>query len=228
VFGRGRHRRRRGGRRVSQLTEAAALEAQDLEEDDGPVEGPYDESQAPDDGASRLDLGSVRLPLPEESQIQVEVDPAGPVRAVHILTEHGRITVNAFAAPRSEELWGRVSGEIARQLTADGGQVTELDGEWGPEVHAVTPQANVRFVGVDGPRWMLRGMAVGPADRHERLVEALYEMLRGTVVVRGAEALPAESQLPITLPPPMAEQLRQAAEAQQAQAQQPGRPGHAG
>jgi hypothetical protein len=215
VFGRGRHRRRRGGNRVSQLADDA-LEAQAPEED-GPVEGPFDESQAPDDGVSRLDLGSVRLPLPDGAQLQVEVDPAGPVRAVHLVTELGQITVTAFAAPRGEELWDRVSAEIGQQLSADGGQVTELDGEWGVEVHAVTPQVNLRFVGVDGPRWMLRGMAAAPADRHDRLVELLYEVLRDTVVVRGAEALPAESQLPIALPQPMAEQLKQAAAAREQQ-----------
>ena len=225
MFGRGRHRRRRGGRRVSQLTEAALEER----EADGDAEldgGPYDESRAPDDGVNRLDLGSIRLPMPEGSQLQVEVDPAGPVRAVHLVTEFGQITVTAFAAPRGEDLWEQVSEEIARQLAADGGKITQLDGEWGAEVHAVTPKVQLRFVGIDGPRWMLRGMAAAPADRHERLVELLYEVLRDTVVVRGAEALPAQSQLPITLPEPMAEQLRQAAAAQQ-QAQQP-QPGHAG
>ena len=49
---------------------------------DGPLAGPYDEDEAPDDGVTRLDLGSVRLPLPHEAQVQVEMDPAGPLRAV--------------------------------------------------------------------------------------------------------------------------------------------------
>lgn len=212
MFGRGRHRRRRGGKRVSQLADAAHSQdaANDGEPGLGPFDGPFDESEAPAEDGSLLDLGSVRLPLPEGAQLQVEVEPNGPVRAVHLLTELGQLTVNAFAAPRGEALWERVAAEIAGQLRADGNPVTELDGEWGLEVHAVTQQTTLRFVGVDGPRWMLRGVAAAPAERHDALVEALYEVLRRTVVVRGREALPVRSPLPLSLPQPMAEQLRRA------------------
>ncbi len=61
--------------------------------------GPYDEDEAPEDGLARLDLGSVRLPLPADAQVQVEMDPNGPLRAVHVLTPNGRFTVGAYAAP---------------------------------------------------------------------------------------------------------------------------------
>jgi hypothetical protein len=85
--------------------------------------GPYDEEDAPDDELARLDLGSVRLPVPDGSQLQVEMDPAGPVRAVHVVTPYGQITVNAYAAPRSGGLWEEVCGELADQLRGDGAAV---------------------------------------------------------------------------------------------------------
>lgn len=232
MFGRGRHHRREGGRRVEELTEAArqAAAARAAERANEPAQGPFDEADAPDDGLDLLDLGSVRLPLPEAAQLQVEVDPAGPVRAVHVLTEAGQLTVSAFAAPRGERLWDEVRAEILEQLRADGATARELAGPWGREVHAVTGQVLLRFVGVDGPRWLLRGVAAGQDPTHDDLVDLLYDVLRDTVVVRGGEAMPVRSPLPLTLPGPMAEQLRQVAAARQEQLQgqaqeQPGWPG---
>jgi len=215
VFGRGRHHRRQGGRRVAELTEAARQPAADPGTDDEPVDGPFDAAEVPEEDTSRLDLGSVRLPLPDGAQLQVEVDPAGPVRAVHVLTDLGQLTVSAFAAPRSEGLWDDVRAEIVAQLRADGATVDEVAGDWGREVHAVTGQVILRFVGVDGPRWLLRGVAAGQAPTNDQLVELLYEVLRDTVVVRGSEPMPVRSPLPLTLPGPMAEQLKQVTAAQQ-------------
>jgi len=206
---------------VYELTEAARQAAAEAGSAGGPApgHGPFDEADAPRDDLDRLDLGSVRLPLPDGAQLQVEIDPAGPVRAVHVLTDCGQLTVAAFAAPRSEPLWDDVRAEIVAQLHIDGAQVHEVRGEWGREVHAETPQVALRFIGIDGPRWMLRGLATGPASTHHELVAALYDMLRGTIVVRGAEPMPVRGPLPITLPEPMAEQLRQVAAARQEQQQ---------
>ena len=57
--------------------------------------GPWDEEDAPEDGLNRLDLGSVRLPVPDGAQLQVELNPDGTARAVHVITPSGQITVNA-------------------------------------------------------------------------------------------------------------------------------------
>ncbi|MGH3672883.1 MAG: DUF3710 domain-containing protein, partial [Pseudonocardiaceae bacterium] len=51
--------------------------------------GPYDVEEEPDDGWSRLDLGSLRLPIPEGAQLQVEVDRSGPLLALHLITGIG-------------------------------------------------------------------------------------------------------------------------------------------
>jgi hypothetical protein len=213
VFGRGRHHRRQGGRRVAELTEAWQEDALSAGTSQ-PMVGPFDEADAPDDGIPRLDLGSVRLPMPDGAQLQVEVDPTGPVRAVHLLTGHGQLTIGAFAAPRSEGLWKEVRAEITTQLRADGAIVEEVPGGWGRELHAVTAQVRLCFVGVDGPRWLLRGVAAAPAEAYDELVEQLYEVLRDTVVVRGVEPMPVRSPLPFTLPGPIAEQVKQTAAAQ--------------
>ncbi|QUH01323.1 DUF3710 domain-containing protein [Saccharopolyspora erythraea] len=177
--------------------------------------GPYDEAEAPDDGVERLDLGSVRVPVPEGGQLQVEVDPSGPVRAVHMVTQFGRLTVSAFAAPKSSPLWPEVSKELADQLRKDGARVHSEGGDWGPELVADSPKAALRFVGVDGPRWLVRGVAAGPAEHAKDCAKLLYAVLDETVVVRGDEPLPVRTPLPIELPEAIARHIQQAQQQQQ-------------
>jgi hypothetical protein len=176
--------------------------------DQGPLTGPFDAADEPEDGQLRLDLGSLRLPIPEGAQLQVEVDKAGPVRAVHLLTTLGQFTVTAFAAPRSGGLWAEVARELVARLRADGAAVSRVRGEWGEEINAVTPQGVFRFLAVDGPRWMLRGVASGPAESADARAAVLSDVVRETVVVRGSDPLPVRSPLPLRLPGPLAEQLK--------------------
>lgn len=178
--------------------------------------GPYDEDEVPDDGTARLDLGSVRLPLPSDAQVQVEMDPAGPLRAVHVLTPNGRFTVSAYAAPRSGELWPEISRELAEQLHGDGARVRRENGEWGIEIVAFVNDVLLRFVGVDGPRWMLRAVSAGPKESSAKAAEELRDIVRGTVVVRGAQPMPVRTPLPLQLPEQIAQHIAQT---------QPGGPG---
>ena len=177
---------------------------------DDDVFGPFDEAEAPDDGFARLDLGSVRLPLPPQSQIQVEVDPQGPVKAVHVLTPNGQYTIGAYAAPRSGELWPEISRELAEQLHSDGARVRRENGEWGIELVAFVNDALLRFVGVDGPRWMLRAVAASSKESSAAAAEELRDIVRGSVVVRGDQPMPVRTPLPIELPGEIAEHIEQA------------------
>jgi hypothetical protein len=180
-----------------------------------PEYGPFDAESAPADGVSRLDLGSVRVPVPEEAQLQVEVDQAGPVRAVHVLTATGQYTITAYAAPRSGQLWSQVRRELITELETQGARVRDVDGDWGREVVAMHSDLALHFIGVNGPRWLLRGVAAGPPERAAELAQRLRAMLRQTVVVRGDEPMPVRAPLPLTLPEPMAEQLKHLASGQQ-------------
>ncbi|HEY0805649.1 MAG TPA: DUF3710 domain-containing protein [Pseudonocardiaceae bacterium] len=177
---------------------------------DDPLAGPFDEDEAPDDGLARLDLGSVRLPLPPDAQVQVEMDPAGPLRAVHVLTPNGRFTVSAYAAPKSGELWPEVSAELAGQLDGDGARVRREIGEWGTELVAFVNEVLLRFVGVDGPRWMLRAVSAGPKDTSAKAAEELRDIVRGTVVVRGSQPMPVRTPLALSVPAEIAQYIEQA------------------
>jgi hypothetical protein len=209
----GRKRRTEGG----SAGRHAAPEADDTIEDgeydeeselSDVSDGPYDVADFDDDGVPRIDLGSVKVPVPDGSQVQVEMDPeTGGVRAVHVVTEQGQITVSAYAAPRSGGLWREVSAELAEQLRADGAKVNLGRGKWGLEISAIVGDVALRFVGVDRPRWMLRGVIAGPQSEAAGAVEVLREIVRRTIVDRGDAPMPVRTPLTITLPEAVAEHI---------------------
>jgi hypothetical protein len=164
------------------------------------LSGPFDETETPDDGLARLDLGSLLLPVPEDAQLQVEMDPPGVVKAIHVLLPGGQMTLTAYAAPRSGGLWEEVCGELASELKANGAAVRSATGEWGQELTANVGDLSLRFIGVNGPRWMLRGVVAGPPDQAAQAAHGLRTLVRGTVVVRGTAPIPVREPLPIQLP----------------------------
>jgi hypothetical protein len=162
--------------------------------------GPWDSEEAPRDGRQRLDLSSVQIPVPRGALLRCEPDPSGPLRAVHAMVPEGRLTVSAFAAPRTGGLWAELVEELAAQLESEGATIRRDRGEWGRELVARNGEVAARVIGVDGPRWMLRGVGTGPMAQALKLHAVLREMIRGTVVVRSPDPLPARSLLPLEIP----------------------------
>lgn len=188
--------------------------------------GPYDITDLPEGeqpAATRLDLGSVYLPMPEGAQLQVEMSPEGAPQNVHLVTQHGRITVSAYTAPKSPGQWREVASELAESLRADNAEVGIESGPWGREVAASTPNADLRFIGVDGPRWMVRCVVAGPAGAIAAdgpLVAIARSVLLDTVVDRGSDPHPVRTPLPVVLPQALVDQLRAAHQQQMAAQQQ--------
>lgn len=203
--------------------ETPDVAAQDADEE---LEGPFDIDDFDDPSVAavaRLDLGSVLIPMPEGGQVQVELNNTGAPSAIWVVTPNGRFTIAAYAAPKSAGLWREVASELADSLRKDTAKVSIEDGPWGREVVGVGAEnaGVVRFIGVDGYRWMIRCVVSGPHDRIDALVGQARDALADTVVRRGDTPMPVRSPLPIQLPEPMAAQLRAATEqaaAQQAQA----------
>jgi hypothetical protein len=178
--------------------------------------GPFDIEDFDDPATAaegRLDLGSVLLPLPASAQLQVELTETGVPSAVWVVTVNGRFTVAAYAAPKTGGLWREVAGELAESLRKDGAEVSILDGRWGREVVG-TASGVVRFIGVDGYRWMIRCVVNGSPESVDVLTEQAREALEDAVIRRGDTPLPVRTPLPVQLPEPMASQLREAAAAQ--------------
>jgi Protein of unknown function (DUF3710) len=176
--------------------------------------GPYDVAEVPAD-ESKLDLGSLRIPVVEGVEVRVQASPEGVVQQVVLVHGDSALQLAAFAAPRSEGIWDEVRAEIRQSLRADGVNAEEVAGEYGPELRARvrTPDGptDLRFLGVDGPRWMVRGVYQGAAAVDPDVAGLLADCLHGLVVDRGQEAKPVREALPLRLPHELAEQAGAAA-----------------
>lgn len=211
--------------------EGSASPASDDDESDGPFDiEDFDDPAVAIQG--RLDLGSVLIPMPEAGQVQVEVTEAGVPSSVWVVTPNGRFTIAAYAAPKSAGLWREVAGELADSLRKDSAKVSIVDGLWGREVVGKRPGEKdqlqnsgvVRFIGVDGYRWMIRCVVSGTPETIDELTREARSALTDTVVRRGDTPFPVRTPLTVQLPEPMADQLRAAAEQAAAQQQQPPAP----
>jgi hypothetical protein len=174
--------------------------------------GPYDLAEVEDPGAggSRVDLGGIWLPGRPGLEVRVEADQTtGEVVAVTAVLGEGALQLQPFAAPRSEGIWDDVRTEMRASITAQGGTVDEVEGPLGPELRTRVPARAAdgsqtvqlaRFVGVDGPRWFLRGVITGgPAVDPDTDAE-LVALFRDVVVVRGNDPMAPRDLIPLRLP----------------------------
>lgn len=170
-----------------------------------------------------LNLGSMQIPLPKESQVQVEMGEQGP-KMLHIVTRHGRVTPVAFAAPTSAGQWKEAAKEIAEGMNRDGLTVRLERGPWGREVVGEGPAGVIRIIGAEGPRWMLRMTLAAPLDKAEELARLGREITARTFVYRGDNPVLAGNSLPVALPQQLVDQVQQAMQqrAQQQNQQAPG------
>ncbi|MCQ1987202.1 DUF3710 domain-containing protein [Arthrobacter sp. zg-Y844] len=171
--------------------------------------GPYDLSERPSE-EGYVDLGALRIAASQGLQLRLEVEEKTQrVVAVTLDLEGSSLQLQAFAAPRSETLWDDIRDQIGKSVGSQGGTVDELSGTFGTELLARVPaQAQdgskgyrvARFVGVDGPRWFLRGVFGGPAAMNPEAAGPLEEVFRNVVVVRGEQPLPPRDLLQLRLP----------------------------
>jgi hypothetical protein len=197
-------------RRKNKRTERSKIDATPpwqtkIREEPPATSGPWDERDAPEDELPRIDLGALRVPVFEGVDVRLEVDEAQQVVAVTLAGPTGTMQLGAFAAPRNEGIWDDVRGEIAESLRSQRGSPREqAAGRFGAELLGTLPADNgrmpVRFVGIDGPRWFLRAMFVGPAALDESAAEPFEQALRQVIVVRGSDPLPAREPIPLRLP----------------------------
>jgi hypothetical protein len=170
--------------------------------------GPFDLSEV-EDTSALLDLGSILVAPSDGMELRLELsEDEGNVVGVTVLIGDSAVQVQAFAAPRSEGIWGEVREEIAAGITQQGGTADEGDGPFGRELLARVPAQDekgrpafqpARFAGVDGPRWFLRAVFTGAAVDGAK-AGRVEDMVRSLVVVRGQEAMAPRELLPLKLP----------------------------
>jgi hypothetical protein len=171
-------------------------------------DGPWDRSEVTEPGEGRVDLGGLFVPGVEGMELRVEVAGDAIVAATVVLRDSA-IQLQAFAAPKREGIWEEIREEIATGITQQGGVIDEIEGPLGWELRAQVPVQLpdgkhgvqvVRFVGVDGPRWFLRGVISGQGAVRPEQAGLLEQIFRDTVIVRGEAPMAPRDPIVLKLP----------------------------
>ncbi|MEU6362327.1 DUF3710 domain-containing protein [Streptomyces albidoflavus] len=171
-------------------------------------DGPWDASEVREPGEGRVDLGGLFVPGVEGMELRVEVAGDAIVAATVVLRDSA-IQLQGFAAPKKEGIWGEVREEIGSGITQQGGIIEEIEGPLGWELRAQVPvqlpdgksgYQVVRFVGIDGPRWFLRGVISGQGAVQPQAAGLLEQIFQDTVVVRGEGPMAPRDPIVLKLP----------------------------
>ncbi|WP_019547321.1 DUF3710 domain-containing protein [Streptomyces sulphureus] len=171
-------------------------------------DGPWDLDEVTDPETGRVNLGGIYVPGVEGMELRVEV-AGDAIVAATIVLQDSAVQLQAFAAPKREGLWDEVREEIGSGITKQGGVVDEVEGALGWELRAQVPVQLpdgkngvqvVRFVGVDGKRWFLRGVISGQGAVQPEAAGLLEQIFRDTVVVRGDQPMAPRDPITLKLP----------------------------
>jgi hypothetical protein len=176
---------------------------------DDTASGPYDEAERPSlEGMA--DFGAIRLPLRSDVKVSAQVAKAsGRPLSVSLSKDGSQLELQAYAAPKTLGIWEEGLDDLAKSVAQQGGRAERREGRFGPELVAEVPQKTaqgrtgkqvIRFIGVDGPRWLLRGAITGKAARDPAAGGPLEDLFAQVVVARGDTARPPREPLPLNLP----------------------------
>ena len=209
---------------VDEAQEGVALPKPSTEyEGRGDKHGPWDvEDENVPDYDEYLDMGSYYLPFLKGIELRVKANRATQqVLGTTITYGSSSVEIEAFAAPKTLGLWDDVRADLI-EANKD---AKEVEGVFGTELALpVTVKGGrkvlTRIVGVDGPRWMLRGIFSGKAatDPEGEEAKALNQFFADIVVERGDDPLAPRDLIPMH--PPVAPAERKAAKAAAEEAEQ--------
>jgi hypothetical protein len=180
--------------------------AEKSQPDDRAEKGPLDSAEA---GVLQphLNFGSLRITPSSSLSIRADLDEnTKRIVAVTLEVSGQRLQLQAFAAPKKEGLWLDALAAMEASISKQGGKVERISGVLGPELKAevILPAGGgrraVRYVGVDGPRWMLRGAMLGDRIFNDLNYQQLIQLFRAVVVDRGDSPLPPNELLPLSIP----------------------------
>ncbi len=168
--------------------------------------GPFDSTEVINIRPS-VDFGAISLPIHEDVTLKLEVEEASS-RIVALTVEHqgSSLQLQAFSAPGSEGIWHEIRGDLDRSIQAQGGKTEVVVGPLGPELNAQIPTKDggsrlAKFIGVDGPKWFLRGVISGLALGDTLAMTYMIDIFRSVVIVRGVAPMPPKELLQLNAPP---------------------------
>ncbi|MGH3692362.1 MAG: DUF3710 domain-containing protein [Microbacterium sp.] len=172
------------------------------------TDGPFDDSEA-NPVRPYIDLGGIKI-LPREGlNLRLEVEEQSKrIVAVGLDYADSSLQVQPFAAPRTGGLWNETRVQLRDQVKSQGGRVEEREGPLGKELLAEVPATAAegsglrlaRFIGIDGPRWFLRGVIGGAGASDLEAAEKVEDLFRSIVVVRGGTPMPPRDLIPLKMP----------------------------
>lgn len=187
----------------------AAGDAQDANAKSAPADratsGPFDVTEVPQ-MRPYIDMGGIKVAPREGLKVRLDLEETTKrIIAVSLDYEGSTLQVQAFAAPKSKGLWREAREQIKEALKAQGATPAEQEGTFGTELLLTSPegaekQAAIRFFGVDGPRWLLRGVLVGKGAIDAEAASGIESVFRELVVVRGEAPLPPHELLQLKVP----------------------------
>lgn len=154
--------------------------------------GPWDVSEAGWQELDLIDLGGLRIPREQGLKIQLRQAGAGtPAGEVAVL--RGTTAALQLQAFRLDERsgWDAVRAALESEVRARGGEAEQWSGRVGVELRAVVPvvsdargrdSVTVRFLGCDGPGWLLRGVVGGEVAQSESRDDWAYAYFERVVV----------------------------------------------
>jgi len=175
---------------------------------DRATKGPFDVSEV-SGVRPYVDLGGVKILPRTDLHLRLEVEEQSKRVVAVGLEYHGTtLQVQPFAAPRTSGLWHEIRDQIMEQLAAQGARAKAVVGPFGPEIFAEIPVTVegeqgvrlARFIGVDGPRWFLRGVIAGKGATDREAAAEIEELFRSIVVVRGGTPMPPRDLIPLQMP----------------------------
>lgn len=173
--------------------------------------GPFDVTEAKS-LENLVDFGAVKLPNVNRNlsiKVELEEDTRRLV-ALTLQTEGSMLQVSLFSAPKNNEVWQEVLEVLTSSLESQNAQVESVVGSFGRELLVAmqvptedggSALQQIRFIGVDGPRWLLRGSITGDALNNLSEQAEIERIFRSIVVDRGSEAMPPRELVPLTMPP---------------------------
>ncbi len=221
---------------AEEVTAPSPVTEADKSEDRFRSQGPWDSSEdAPE--TPRIDLGAIRVPVEQGIEVQVNLaQQRKKIIGVTLIKGNSALQVQPFAAPKSSGLWDEMREELRQQVSEQGGKAEDFEGTFGPELRAVIPiegkkneagqqlGQRVRFIAVDGPRWILRGVVRGEAASKPEVMADIEGIFQRIIVARGEQPIPPRDLLAIKVPPELEERMTESASASASPNGQPSLP----
>jgi len=161
--------------------------------------GPFDSSEVIQLKPS-VDFGALQIPIREDVTLKLEVEEASS-RIVALTVDHqgSSLQLQAFSAPGSEGIWHEIRAALDESIQSQNGKTETV------ELNAQIPTRDggfrlAKFIGVDGPKWFLRGVISGLALADTLAMTYMIDIFRSVVVMRGTSPMPPKELLQLVAP----------------------------